>query len=166
MKVIEGNLIGSGLCFGVVVSRFNEFITGKLLGGCLDTLKRHGVDEDNVDVIWCPGAYEIPYVARQAARTGRYDAVICLGAVIRGATAHFDYVAGECAKGIAQVSFETDVPTIFGVLTTDTIEQAVERAGTKAGNKGCEAAAGAIEMANLSKQLKVAGAKVRETSRK
>ncbi len=166
MKVIEGNLIGSGLCFGIVVSRFNEFITAKLLGGCIDTLKRHGVDEDNLDVIWCPGAYEIPFVARQAARTGRYDAVICLGAVIRGATAHFDYVAGECAKGIAQVAMETDVPTIFGVVTTDTIEQAVERAGTKAGNKGCDAAMGAIEMANLAKEMKVASAKVRETSRK
>lgn len=153
-KVIEGQLIATDLRFAIVVSRFNEFITSKLLGACLDTLKRHGVDEESIEIIWCPGAYEIPFVARQAAMSGRYDSVICLGAVIRGATAHFDYVAGECAKGIAQVGLETGVPTIFGVVTTDTIEQAIERAGTKAGNKGADAAVTAIEMANLVVALK------------
>lgn len=152
-RTIEGNLIASNLRVAVVVSRFNEFITSKLLGACVDTLRRHGADDGDVDVIWCPGAYEIPLVARRAAETTRYDAVICLGAVIRGATPHFDYVAGECAKGIAAVSQDTGVPAIFGVLTTNTIEEAVERAGTKAGNKGADAAMTAIEMVNLLREI-------------
>jgi 6,7-dimethyl-8-ribityllumazine synthase len=152
-RTIEGNLIATNVRVGVVVSRFNEFITGKLLGACVDTLRRHGVNDADIDVIWCPGAYEIPLVARRAAETGRYDAVVCLGAVIRGATPHFDYVAGECAKGIASVSHETGVPAIFGVVTTNTIEEAVERAGTKAGNKGADAAVTAIEMVNLLREL-------------
>jgi 6,7-dimethyl-8-ribityllumazine synthase len=152
-KVIEGNLVGAGIRVGVVVSRFNEFITSRLLGACVDTLKRHGADEDDIAVIWCPGAYEIPMVAKRAAESGNYDAVICLGAVIRGATPHFDYVAGECAKGIGAVGMETGVPTIFGVVTTDSIEQAIERAGTKAGNKGADAAVTAIEMVNLFKTM-------------
>lgn len=152
-RTIEGNLVASDIRVGVVVSRFNEFITGKLLGACVDTLRRHGVNEAEIDVIWCPGAYEIPLVARRAAETGRYDAVVCLGAVIRGATPHFDYVAGECAKGIAAVSQDTGVPAIFGVLTTNTIEEAVERAGTKAGNKGADAAVTAIEMVNLLREI-------------
>lgn len=148
-KVIEGELIGSGLSFAIVVSRFNEFISSKLLGACLDNLKRHGVDEESMEVIWCPGAYEIPFIASKAAKSAKYDAVICLGAVIRGSTSHYDLVCSECSKGIAAVGMETGVPTIFGVVTTDNIEQAVERAGTKAGNKGADAALAAIEMANL-----------------
>ncbi|HUX85670.1 MAG TPA: 6,7-dimethyl-8-ribityllumazine synthase [Chloroflexota bacterium] len=148
-KRFEGNLVGQGLRFGVVVARFNEFITSKLLEGALDGLRRHGVDEANVDVAWVPGSFEIPLAARKLAQTGHYDAVLCLGAVIRGATAHFDYVAGEAAKGIGAVALQTGVPVIFGVLTTDTIEQAIERAGTKAGNKGFDAAVTGIEMANL-----------------
>ncbi len=152
-RTIEGNLIATGIRVGIVVSRFNEFITSKLLGACVDTLRRHGANEADMDIIWCPGAYEIPLVARRAAETGRYDAVVCLGAVIRGATPHFDYVAGECAKGIAGVGQETGVPAIFGVVTTNTIEEAVERAGTKAGNKGADAAMTAIEMVNLLKEL-------------
>lgn len=152
-KVIEGNLIASGARVGIVVSRFNEFITSKLLGACVDTLRRHGVNDEDIEVIWVPGAYEIPFVARKAAYSDHYDAVVCLGAVIRGATAHFDYVAGECAKGIAAVAADSGIPVIFGVLTTDTIEQAVERAGTKAGNKGGEAAVSAIEMINLVRVL-------------
>lgn len=152
-RIIEGNLIASNIRVGVVVSRFNEFITGKLLGACVDTLKRHGTNEADIDVIWCPGAYEIPLVARRAAETQRYDVVVCLGAVIRGSTPHFDYVAGECAKGIAGVSQDTGVPAIFGVLTTNTIEEAVERAGTKAGNKGADAAVTAIEMVNLLREI-------------
>lgn len=161
-KVIEGELIGSGLCFGIVVSRFNEFITSKLLGACVDTLRRHGVDDDSVDVIWCPGAFEIPFVAKRAADTKKYDAVICLGAVIRGATSHYDLVAGECSKGVASVGMETGVPTIFGVLTTDTIEQCVERAGTKAGNKGADAAVSAIEMANLVRAMSAAASNAKQ----
>jgi 6,7-dimethyl-8-ribityllumazine synthase len=152
-RTIEGNLIATNVRVGIVVSRFNEFITGKLMGACVDTLRRHGVNDGDIDVIWCPGAYEIPLVARRAAETGRYDAVVCLGAVIRGATPHFDYVAGECAKGIAAVSTDTGVPTIFGVLTTNTIEECVERAGTKAGNKGADAAVTAIEMVNLLREI-------------
>ena len=152
-RTIEGNLVASDVRVGIVVSRFNEFITSKLLGACVDTLRRHGVNENDIDVIWCPGAYEIPLVARRAAETSRYDAVVCLGAVIRGATPHFDYVAGECAKGIAGVSQDTGVPAIFGVLTTNTIEEAVERAGTKAGNKGADAAVTAIEMVNLLREI-------------
>lgn len=152
-KVYEGKLIGTGLRLGIVVSRFNEFITGKLLEGALDALVRHGVDAEAIDVAWVPGAYEIPLAAQRMARSGRYDAMIALGAVIRGATAHFDYVAGEAARGIAQAQASTGVPVAFGVLTTDSIEQAIERAGTKAGNKGAEAAVSAIEMANLLREL-------------
>ena len=152
-KIYEGNLIGSGLTFAIVVSRFNSFITDRLLEGALDTLKRHGVDLDDVSVFRTPGSYEIPSTAKRLADTGKFNAIICLGAVIRGATPHFDYVAGESASGIAQVSYATGVPTIFGVITTDTVNQAIERAGTKAGNKGSEAAAAAIEITNLYKQI-------------
>jgi len=152
--VYEGNFIGQDLRIGIVASRFNDFITSKLVEGALDALRRHGVPEDHVEMAWAPGAYEIPVVARWMAESGRYDAVVALGCVIRGATAHFDYVAGEAARGIAQVSRDTGVPVMFGVLTTDTIEQAIERAGTKAGNKGAEAAIGAIEMANLRRALR------------
>ncbi len=148
----EGSLHGGGLGVAVVVGRFNQFITESLLSGCLDGLKRHGVDGP-VDVAWVPGTFEMPLVAKRLATSGKYQAVICLGAVIRGATAHFDYVAGQAASGIAQAALETGVPVVFGVLTTDTIEQAIERAGTKAGNKGFEAAATAIEMAQLLKSL-------------
>ncbi len=158
-KVIEGELIGSGLSFAVVVSRFNEFITSKLLGACLDTLRRHGVDDENIEVIWCPGAYEIPFIAGKAAKSAKYDAVVCLGAVIRGSTSHYDLVCSECAKGVASVAMETGVPCIFGVVTTDTIEQAIERAGTKAGNKGADAAGAAIEMANLCRAMSSSSAK-------
>lgn len=149
IRVFEGHLIGEGIRVGIVVSRFNEFITSKLLAGALDALKRHGVGESDIAVAWVPGAFEIPFTAKRLATSGDYQAVITLGAVIRGSTAHFDYVAGEVAKGVANVALTTDTPTIFGVLTTDTIEQAIERAGTKAGNKGWEAAVTAIEMANL-----------------
>ena len=148
-KRFEGKLIGEGLRFGIVVSRFNEFITNKLLGGAMDGLVRHGVLEENVDVAWVPGSFEIPIVAKRLAQSGRYDAVLCLGAVIRGSTPHFDYIAAEVSEGIAHVSLDTGVPCVFGVLTTDTIEQAIERAGTKAGNKGYDAAVTGIEMANL-----------------
>jgi len=148
-KVYEGKLSAEGKRFGIVVSRFNSFIGKELLEGAQDCLIRHGADQDRVDVAWVPGAFEIPMVARKLAGSGRYDAVICLGAVIRGSTPHFDYVAAEMSKGIAAVGMETGVPTLFGVLTTDTIEQAIERAGTKAGNKGWHAAMGAIEMASL-----------------
>lgn len=152
-KVFEGHLIGQGLKVGIVVGRFNDFISSKLLAGALDALKRHGVEEQHVDVAWVPGAFEIPLIAQKMAASNKYDAVITLGAVIRGATPHFDYVSNETAKGVASVSLKTGVPTIFGVLTVDTIEQAIERAGTKAGNKGWEAAVTAIEMANLSRQF-------------
>jgi len=153
MSIFEGNLVGSGLKIGIIVGRFNEFISGKLLEGALDALRRHDVGEKDVDTAWVPGAFEIPFVARRMAASGRYQAVIALGAVIRGATPHFDYVCAEAAKGIAQASLTTDVPIIFGILTTDTIEQAVERAGTKSGNKGWDAAVSAIEMANLLRTL-------------
>jgi 6,7-dimethyl-8-ribityllumazine synthase len=153
MKIIEGNLLGQGLKIGIVAARFNEFITGKLLGGAQDALLRHGVATEDITIIWVPGAFEIPLVAKKAALSGKYDAVICLGAVIRGATPHFDYVSAEVSKGIAQVSLSTDIPISFGVLTTDNIEQAIERAGTKAGNKGFDAAVTAIETANLLKQM-------------
>lgn len=153
MRTFEGNLVAEGLRFGIVVGRFNEFIGGKLLAGAIDALKRHGVEEDNVEIAWVPGAFEIPLVAKKMAKTKKYDGVICLGAVIRGATPHFDYVSNEVSKGIASVSLDTEIPVIFGVLTTDTIEQAIERAGTKAGNKGYDAAVTAIEMANLLNQL-------------
>ena len=145
----EGVLVGKGLRFAVVISRFNDFITSKLLDGCQDALLRHEVDEKNIDVFWVPGAFEIPLIAQKAANTGRYDAVICLGAVIRGATPHFDYIAAEVSKGIANIGLATGKPVIFGVLTTDTIEQAIERAGTKMGNEGANAALAGIEMANL-----------------
>lgn len=153
-EIIEGRLIATGLKVAIVVARFNDFITKELLSGATDALKRHGAELGNVDVIWCPGAFEIPLVVKQAAITGRYDAVIALGAVIRGATAHFDFVAGQSASGLAAVALETGVPVINGILTVDSIEQAIERAGTKAGNKGAEAAVGAIEMANLLSSLK------------
>ncbi len=152
-KIIEGNLIGTGLRVAVVVARFNEFITNRLLSGAEDALNRHGVNEDDVTVAWVPGAFEIPVVAKRLAESGKYDAVIALGTVIRGATPHFDYVNSEVAKGVANTALQSGVPVIFGVLTTDTIEQAIERAGTKAGNKGWESAVSAIEMANLFKQF-------------
>ncbi|MCK8823607.1 6,7-dimethyl-8-ribityllumazine synthase [Fuchsiella alkaliacetigena] len=148
-KVFEGKLVGQGLKFGVVVGRFNEFISDKLLSGALDALKRHDVAEEDVEVAWVPGAFEIPLVAKKMAKSGNYDAVICLGAVIRGATPHFDYVCSEVSKGVSKVSLAQEIPVMFGVITTDTLEQAIERAGTKAGNKGWEAAVGALEMANL-----------------
>ncbi len=153
MKTYEGKLIAENLKFAIVAGRFNEFITNKLIGGALDALKRHGVEEQNIELAWVPGAFEIPLVAKKMAELKRYDAIICLGAVIRGATPHFDYVSSEVTKGIALVGLETGIPVIFGVLTTDTIEQAIERAGTKSGNKGFDAAATAIETANLLKQL-------------
>ncbi len=152
MKVYEGNLVGRGLRIAIVVSRFNEFITSKLLDGALDALRRHEVDEESIEVFWVPGAFEIPLVAKRLAQKG-YDAVICLGAVIRGSTPHFEYVSAEVSKGIANAALETGKPIIFGVITADTVEQAVERAGTKMGNKGFAAAMSAIEMANLMRQL-------------
>ena len=152
-NVYEGHLLGEGLSFGIVVSRFNSFVTEKLLAGAQDALKRHGVDLDEIDVFWTPGAFEIPGIAKRLAESGRYDAVICLGAVIRGATPHFDYVAAESAKGIANISSNTNIPVIYGVITTDTIEQALERAGIKAGNNGAEAAVAGIETVNLYKAV-------------
>lgn len=152
-KIYEGQLIAKDLKFGIIASRFNEFITNKLLEGALDGLKRHGASEDDLEIAWVPGAFEIPVIAKKMASSGKYDAVICLGTVIRGSTPHFDYVASEVSKGIAQVGLSTGVPTIFGVLTTDSIEQAIERAGTKAGNKGFGAAESAIEMANLLRSI-------------
>jgi len=153
-RIYEGNLVSEGLKYGVVVGRFNEFISSKLLGGALDAFKRHGAQDDEVEVAWVPGAFEIPLIAQKMAESGKYDAVITLGAVIRGSTPHFDFVCNEAAKGVAAIALKTGVPTIFGVLTVDSIEQAIERAGTKAGNKGYEAATSAIEMANLTNQLK------------
>lgn len=152
-RIIEGQLTASEARIGVVVSRFNEFITRNLLDGALEALRRHGADTDGVTVAWCPGSFEIPLVAKKMAESGDYNAIICLGAVIRGATAHFDYVAGGVASGVARVAEETGVPVIFGVITTDTIEQAIERAGTKAGNKGAEAAVTALEMVSLLRQI-------------
>ncbi len=149
MSVIEGLLTVKDEKFCIIVSRFNEFICSKLLSGALDELKRHGVNEQNIDVVWCPGAFEIPLVAKKCAKTGKYSAIITLGAVIKGSTSHYDYVCAEVSKGVASVGLETEIPVIFGVLTTDNIEQAIERAGTKAGNKGSDAAKSAIEMANL-----------------
>jgi len=153
IKTYEGNLLAKGLKFGIVVGRFNEFIGSKLLNGAIDGLLRHGAQEADIEVAWVPGAFEIPIVAQIMAKSGRYDAVICLGAVIRGSTSHYDYVANEMSKGIAKVGLDAKMPVVFGVLTTDTIEQAIERAGTKAGNKGYDAAATAIEMANLLRQI-------------
>ena len=154
MKVFEGKLVSENIKVGIVVARFNEFITSKLLGGAIDGLQRENVKSDDIDVAWVPGAFEIPLVAKKMAESGKYDAVICLGAVIRGATSHYDYVCSEVSKGVAQVSMSAGIPVMFGVLTTDTIEQAVERAGTKAGNKGFECAQGAIEMVNLLREMK------------
>lgn len=154
VNVIEGNLVGTGLKIGIVVSRFNEFITSKLLGGAEDALVRHGVNDEDITVMWVPGAFEIPLAAKKLAELGGFDAIITLGTVIRGATPHFEYVSSEVAKGVANTGMQSGIPIIFGVLTTDSIEQAIERAGTKAGNKGYEAAVGAIEMGNLYKNLK------------
>jgi 6,7-dimethyl-8-ribityllumazine synthase len=153
MKVIEGELQAKGLKFGIVISRFNEFITGKLLDGAKDALLRHGAKEDDIDIVKVPGSFEIPMVAKKMAEKGTYNAVICLGTVIRGATSHFDYIAAEVSKGVAMASMDSGIPVAFGVLTCETIEQAVERAGTKSGNKGWDAAVTAIEMAQLMKKL-------------
>ena len=153
MKVFEGSFAAKGIRFGIVAARFNEFITSKLLDGALDCLRRHDVNEESIDVAWVPGAFEIPLIASKMAKSGKYDAVICLGAVIRGGTTHYDYVCSEVSKGIANVSLNSDVPVLFGVLTTENIEQAIERAGTKVGNKGYDCAAGAIEMANLIREI-------------
>ncbi len=150
-KIFEGSLLGQGLKVGIVISRFNDFISKSLLDGSIDAFKRHGVSEGDVDIAWVPGAFEIPYIAKKMAETKNYDAIVALGAVIRGSTPHFDYVAAETAKGVASISLQTGVAVVFGVLTTDTIEQAIERAGTKAGNKGWDAAVTAIEMANLAR---------------
>lgn len=149
MKIFEGNLVSQDIKVGIVCARFNEFIVSKLLSGCEDGLLRHGVKPDDISVAWVPGAFEIPFITSKMAKSGKYDAVIALGAVIRGSTSHYDYVCNEVSKGIAAVALESDIPVMFGVLTTDTIEQAIERAGTKAGNKGSECAQGAIEMVNL-----------------
>ena len=155
MRTIEGKLDAKGLRFGIVISRFNEFISGKLLSGCIDGLSRHGADEEHIDVVWAPGAFELPLLAKKlaTAKKNRYDAIICLGTLIRGATPHFDFVAPEVSKGIANVGLETGKPVIYGILTTDSIEQAIERAGTKSGNRGFDAALAAIEMANLMKAI-------------
>ncbi|MTI66070.1 MAG: 6,7-dimethyl-8-ribityllumazine synthase [Firmicutes bacterium] len=153
MKINEGKLLGKDLRFAIVIGRFNEFIGSKLLSGAIDGLKRHGVNEDDIELYWAPGAFEIPLIAKKVAKSQKYDSVLCLGAVIRGETPHFDYVSSEVSKGISHVSLDTEIPVIFGVLTTDTIEQAIERAGTKAGNKGFEAALTAIEMSNLMRKI-------------
>ena len=152
-NIIEGNVSAEGLKFGIAVARFNEFITSKLLGGALDTLKRHGGNEDDIDVAWVPGAFELPLVAKKMAKSGKYDAVICIGAVIRGATTHYDLICNEAAKGIAQTGLETGLPVVFSVVTAENIQQAIERAGTKAGNKGADGAMTAMEMADLMKRL-------------
>ena len=153
MRTLEGHVVAEGIKIGIVAARFNEFIVSKLVSGAQDGLVRHGVNDDDIDLAWVPGAFEIPLVAKKMAKSGKYDAVICLGAVIRGATSHYDYVCAEVSKGIANVSLETETPVMFGVVTTDNIEQAIERAGTKAGNKGYDCALGAIEMINLSRTL-------------
>lgn len=153
MKIFEGNLVSQDIKVGIVCARFNEFIVSKLLSGCEDGLLRHGVKPNDISVAWVPGAFEIPLITSKMAKSGKYDAVIALGAVIRGSTSHYDYVCNEVSKGIAAVALESDIPVMFGVLTTDTIEQAIERAGTKAGNKGSECAQGAIEMVNLIRAL-------------
>ncbi|MBW6409708.1 6,7-dimethyl-8-ribityllumazine synthase [Clostridium weizhouense] len=154
MNTFEGKLVAEGLKFGIIVGRFNEFIGSKLLDGALDGLKRHGVNEEDIDIAWVPGAFEIPLIAKKMAKNPKYDGVICLGAVIKGSTSHYDYVCAEVSKGIASVSLEAEKPVMFGILTTNTIEQAIERAGTKAGNKGYDCAVSAIEMANLINTLK------------
>lgn len=153
MKVLEGKVVADGAKIGIVAARFNEFIVSKLISGARDGLVRHNVEDDDITLAWVPGSFEIPVMAKKMAESGKYDAVICLGAVIRGATSHYDYVCAEVSKGIASVSLETGVPVMFGVVTTDNIEQAIERAGTKAGNKGYDCALGAIEMINLAKQM-------------
>ena len=153
MKTYEGNLIAKSMKVGIVAARFNEFITNKLLGGAMDGLLRHGVQEEDIQVAWVPGAFEIPLIASKIAKSGKYDAVICLGAVIRGSTTHYDYVCSEVSKGIATVSLHSDIPVMFGVLTTENIEQAIERAGSKAGNKGYDCALGAVEMVNLIREI-------------
>ena len=153
MNTFEGKLIAEGLKFAIIVGRFNEFISSKLLSGAIDGLNRHGAKEEDIEIIWVPGAFEIPLIAKKLAKSNKYDAIICIGAVIRGSTPHFEYVSNEVAKGIANVSLSTEIPIIFGVLTTDNIEQAIERAGTKHGNKGYDAAITAIEMANLLKNI-------------
>ena len=153
MKVYEGKVIGSGIKVGLVASRFNEFIVSKLVSGAIDGLVRHGVDDDNISLMWVPGAFEIPVMAKKMAESGKFDAVICLGAVIRGATSHYDYVCNEVSKGVAQVGLATGVPVLFGVVTTENIEQAIERAGTKSGNQGYDCALSAIEMVNLIKEF-------------
>lgn len=153
MKTFEGKLVSEDIKVGIIVARFNEFITSKLLSGALDTLTRHEVNDENIQVAWVPGAFEIPLIASKMAESGKYDAVICLGAVIRGSTSHYDYVCNEVSKGIASVSLKSGIPVMFGVLTTENIEQAIERAGSKAGNKGSECAQGAIEMVNLIREI-------------
>lgn len=153
MKTYEGSLVANSMKVAIVAARFNEFITSKLIGGAMDGLSRHGVQEDDIQLAWVPGAFEIPLIASKLAKSGKYDAVICLGAVIRGSTSHYDYVCAEVSKGIAQVSLQSQVPVLFGVLTTDTIEQAIERAGTKAGNKGYDCALSAVEMVNLIREI-------------
>lgn len=153
MNLIQGNLIAQGLKIGIAASRFNEFIVSKLISGAEDGLLRHGAAEEDIDLVWVPGAFELPFAAKQMAASGKYDAVICLGAVIRGSTSHYDLVCAEVSKGIANVGLSGQIPVIFGVVTTDTIEQAIERAGTKSGNKGFDAAVSAIEMANLMKEI-------------
>ena len=153
MNTYEGKLVSQNIRIGIVAARFNEFITSKLLSGAIDTLQRHDVKSEDIDVAWVPGAFEIPLIASKMAKTGKYDAIICLGAVIRGNTSHYDYVCSEVSKGIASVSLASDIPVMFGVLTTENIEQAIERAGTKAGNKGYDCAMGAIEMVNLIREI-------------
>ena len=153
MRTFEGKFNGKGVKIGIVAGRFNEFITSKLVGGALDVLKRNDVSEENIDIAWVPGAFEIPLITKKLVNTGKYDAIITLGAVIKGSTPHFDYVCAEVSKGVAQISLQTDLPVIFGVLTTNNIEEAIERAGTKAGNKGADAAFSAIEMINLIKEI-------------
>ncbi|MBR3186972.1 MAG: 6,7-dimethyl-8-ribityllumazine synthase [Lachnospiraceae bacterium] len=155
MRTLEGKVVAEGIRIGIVVARFNEFITSKLLGGAVDGLVRHGMNEEDIDVAWVPGAFEIPLIAKKMAKSGKYDAVIALGAVIRGSTSHYDYVCNEVSKGVAAASMESGVPVMFGVVTTENIEQAIERAGTKAGNKGYDCALGAIEMVNLIRNLDV-----------
>ncbi len=153
MKVIQGDFLGKDLKIGIVAGRFNEFITGKLISGAEDSLKRHGILDENISLVWVPGAYEIPFIAKKMAKSGKYDAIIALGAVIKGSTPHFDYVCSEVSKGVASVGLEVEIPVIFGVLTTNSIEEAIERAGTKAGNKGFDAGMTAIEMVNLLKEI-------------